>query len=716
MIRVDRSTHPAPSVLLSPAVDAAYQEAERYFASDEPRAKQVEFKFEEQRALYGDRSVREALNELFAGKCAFCESYVGVSAVAIMHHFRPKQEAVSVDGDVSRPHYWWLAYEWDNLYQSCQRCATSAGARFPVRGRRAVVRARGKTLRSREKALLVDPCWDDPDEHLIFDDEGVVAPRTPKGEHTIDVYNLNRAALVDARRAAISDALNAARVQLELSAPGGLEPLLSPTRQYAAAVRQAISRFTEARGERQPWSEFEPKVRISPAETLAAVEMLRQRPVAPLEIERVEIRDFRNIEHLQIRFADREAEMPSIPELDELEERGLLDEPEAEWTMLLGENGHGKTSVLYAVALVLMGTEARRRLKLNVDSWIRHGANVAEIVVHVRNALEPRVLRLIRDTGRWATVGDDTPASLAAYGAGRMPPLRDIGRLPRRYRVRPRVENLFDPHTDLMPARGWLLSLDEETFDFAARALRRLVLEPETTLVERVPPDVVLRRPDGPVALEQLSDGYRSMIALAVDLMSVFHMRYGSMDAAEGIVLVDELSAHLHPRWQMRIVRAFREAFPRLQVIATTHDPLCLRGLKDGEVVVLRRTTGGVLYALPPDEVPSLGGLRVDELLTSEVFGLNSTVDEELDAAFARYYRLLAQYDRTAETEREIGSLKRVLDRYRQFGSTRRERLALETADEYVAQERNRVDPDKRRALSDEARSQLLAIWASEAE
>jgi hypothetical protein len=187
------------------------------------------------------------------------------------------------------------------------------------------------------------------------------------------------------------------------------------------------------------------------------------------------------------------------------------------------------------------------------------------------------------------------------------------------------------------------------------------------------------------------------------------------MDAAEGIVLVDELGAHLHPRWQMQIVQAFRDAFPRLQFIATTHDPLCLRGMNDGEVAVLRRTGSGHVYPLPREEVPSVRGLRVDELLTSEVFGLNSTVDPELEGKFDQYYALLASHDRDAEAERRIRALREELQEYRQLGSTRRERLALEAADEYLAQEGEIADHEARTLLSSETKDLLRAIWAGDA-
>jgi predicted ATP-binding protein involved in virulence len=266
-----------------------------------------------------------------------------------------------------------------------------------------------------------------------------------------------------------------------------------------------------------------------------------------------------------------------------------------------------------------------------------------------------------------------------------------------------------------MPATRWLLSLDDESFDFAGRAIRRLLLEPESTVLHRDPPEVILRRTDDSISLHQLSDGYRSMLTLAVDLMSTFLMRFGSLDAAEGIVLVDELSAHLHPKWQMRIVRAFRQAFPRLQVIATTHDPLCLRGMLDREVVVLRQAPSGRIYDLPPEEVPSVQGLRVDELLTSEIFGLNSTVDENVDSLFRRYYQLLAMDERGTLQDAEIAELRDTLDKHRQFGTTRRERLALEAADNYAAEEQSVTDRADRLLLSDDIRKELRAIWAGEA-
>jgi uncharacterized protein (TIGR02646 family) len=718
VIRVDRRSVAAPPLLAGKEAKAALADAERHFRSHDRAAEQRLFKF---RALYARPAVMEPLEELFSHKCAFCESSVGAASAPIRHHFRPKQEAVEIDGTVSRPHYWWLAYSWDNLYLTCQQCAAIAGARFPVSGPRARFGATGEELRE-ERKLLVDPCHDEPDEHLSFADDGIVAGRTEMGAQTIEGYGLNRSSLVERRAERIRGALERLSHVDTMEQPEALEEELGPHREYTAAVRHAYVRLVERPRRPKPRRKASAKFFLGDKETASLVAAERQRPTTIVRVERIEIQDFRVIESLALQLAPPENATPGPPQAADGpdHERAFGDAPRgtAPWTMLLGENGHGKTTVLRALALALMGRAARGRAGIDVAANIRHGRPHAEIRVTVTGAIQPRVLRLDRRTGAMAMVeGDDAPALLAAYGAGRLPPPRAPRALARRYRVRPRVESLFDPHTPLMPAEQWLIDQHERdpaAFDIAARALKRLLLEEEEdTVFECHGEHVVLSRNDGHEELGQLSDGYRSMLALAADLMSHFAMRYGSFEAAEGIVLVDELGTHLHPRWQMRIVEAFKLAFPRIQFVATTHDPLCLRGLANEEVAVLRRTPDGRIFAVARDELPPLRGLRVDQLLTSEVFGLSSTVDPDLERAYNEYYALLALDDdeRTQAQEDRMRQLRVTVDRHRQLGRTRREQLALTEADRFIARERGVADPVRRRELEGEAKEQIRAIW-----
>jgi hypothetical protein len=191
--------------------------------------------------------------------------------------------------------------------------------------------------------------------------------------------------------------------------------------------------------------------------------------------------------------------------------------------------------------------------------------------------------------------------------------------------------------------------------------------------------------------------------------MKVVLRLWDSPAVAEGIVIVDELGAHLHPSWRMRIVDALREVFPRSQFLASTHDPLCLRGLVDGEVVVLRRNSEGRIVAL--DDLPPPDSMRVDQLLASEHFGLGSTVDPAQDALFADYYMLKAKPRLNARERGRMEALREQLEGRRLLGTTRRERLIYEATDEYLAREVDVTDGEEREQLREETKQRIAAAW-----
>ena len=670
-----------PAELKGEDAPAGYLRAKVHFEADDAASRQRVFRFTEE--FFDSPGVRIALRELFSGKCAFCESPIVPDSAGVTHHFRPMQEAVDANGSVSRPHYWWLAYEWENLYLACQPCATAAGASFPVARERAAVGARGDELR-REASQLLDPCGDDPGRHLQFADDGRVVHLTDRGRHTIKTYALNRRELLDARRAAIADARTLP-----------LDDRYDAKRAYAGAIRQATA--PPERPPRPPTVTSRVRDAVGRLRQAVATRLAgrteRRPPVTAVIVERLELRDFRGIRHLQVELAEPDEKDP--------------------WTMLLGENGCGKTTVLQAIALVMMGDASRKQHEKDSDELIRSGAGSATITAYLRGFIQPRKVEIVRGRG-FVTENAAVECALTAYGAARIPSSRDT-KVTEPRPDRARVEHLFDAASPLTAANHWLAQkLDDEKFDYAGRALRQLLLRPDSTVVERRGEVVVLRAGEELTELHQLSDGYRSVIALAADLMSFFMTRYGSMDAAEGVVLVDEIGAHLHPSWQMQVVKAFREAFPRLQFVATTHDPLCLRGLGDGDVVVLRRNDKREIVALPSDEVPHVSSLRVDELLTSDVFGLNSTIDPSVQRLFDRYYELLAMPDRDVDEDRELVGVREALAEYRQLGTTRRERLVLEAADAYIAQERAVAEPGARDELLESTKRRLRSIWAGE--
>ena len=159
---------------------------------------------------------------------------------------------------------------------------------------------------------------------------------------------------------------------------------------------------------------------------------------------------------------------------------------------------------------------------------------------------------------------------------------------------------------------------------------------------------------------------------------------------AEGIVLIDEIGAHLHPRWKMEIVKSLRETFPSVQFVCTTHEPLCLRGLEDDEVVVMRRNTKNRVVQLR--NLPSVKALRIDQLLTSEHFGLDSTYDTESAKLMEEYYRLLVSEN---ADKKRIQELRKNMSQIGLMGQNRRERLMLTAIDRYLTKEAKELGDDQ---------------------
>ena len=150
------------------------------------------------------------LENVFYGKCAYCEFKFEAGFVGDAEHYRPK---AGVKEDPSHPGYYWLCYDWTNLVPSCSRCNTfdGKGTQFPIAGVR-VGPASGQatldfsTLQAQERPLLLHPYPDDPSKHLAFLPDGSVKGITDRGIMSIKVYDLDREGLRDARRAAMGTA------------------------------------------------------------------------------------------------------------------------------------------------------------------------------------------------------------------------------------------------------------------------------------------------------------------------------------------------------------------------------------------------------------------------------------------------------------------------------------------------------------------------------
>jgi hypothetical protein len=177
-------------------------------------------------------------------------------------------------------------------------------------------------------------------------------------------------------------------------------------------------------------------------------------------------------------------------------------------------------------------------------------------------------------------------------------------------------------------------------------------------------PRVEAKTPDGWVRLRRLGFGYQSQIAWLVDFASrMFEIYPDSPDplAEPAVVLIDEIDLHMHPRWQRQLIGYLTDLCPNTQFIVTAHSPLVVQAAEGANIVLLRREGDHVVIDNDPDV---LRNWRVDQILTSELFGLESARPPQIEAPLKERRDLLAKpkltsrdRKRLAELEAQIGDL-----------------------------------------------------------
>ena len=305
---------------------------------------------------------------------------------------------------------------------------------------------------------------------------------------------------------------------------------------------------------------------------------------------------------------------------------------EEDTTMLFAENGGGKTALLTAIAmgLAVFQRGASKTLRLDArhdprmltldEKGQRDAAGPCKVAwtaavgetesVTWSTGVQPATGRrtnrprpILEALERLRVPGDRWPL-FVWYGVDRLGRLRS--RRPKVERTRDRWEayaSSLDPNLNEAPLLQWLQD------EFLGDVARRQQEEPErffhaavmdatvratpgvkSAWYDAVTQDPVVRFENGHVTpWSELSDGYHVYIALVADIArrAVMLNEVDGADAparVEGVVLIDELDLHLHPRWQRVALPRLREAFPRLQLIVSTHSPQVLSSAKNHQV------------------------------------------------------------------------------------------------------------------------------------
>lgn len=375
------------------------------------------------------------------------------------------------------------------------------------------------------------------------------------------------------------------------------------------------------------------------------------------------------------------------------------DGSHAGWTVFTGDNGSGKSTLLKAIAIALTGKETARSLQPSFHRWIREGQHEAIIEVGIvpdvkddnfteggrvtdkeffarmvlRNGQKEPTVEAANPTPRknYSTPQRSiwSPDARGWFSCGYGPFRRVFGASPEatRQMVAPTTERyvtMFQEAASLAEVDQWLRTLSHKSLEAKSGAKEQLDLVLEVLRDELMPNQITVDRIDSDglwlkdrnglqLSWSEMSDGYRAALALLADVLRHLISAHGLADLTDrdaqgnifftrsGVVLIDEIDAHLHPEWQREIGFWLRRHFPHIQFIVTTHSPLiCQAASPNGLFVLPEPGSADKPHALTEDEYNKVIASRPDTILLTSAFGLQNTRSPQAVAARADYARL----------------------------------------------------------------------------
>jgi predicted ATPase len=317
------------------------------------------------------------------------------------------------------------------------------------------------------------------------------------------------------------------------------------------------------------------------------------------------------------------------------------------WHVVLGDNGSGKSSFLRSVALGLVGPKEARAARQDWNAWLRSGEDFGLVRIDIipdtkydsfsgkgrtgRTSVVSASVRLDRleESGldvelEKRTVSRRLEAGRHVWGTGHgwfsaaFGPFRRFTggdqEAERSFLSNPKLGahiSVFGENVALTEGLYWLRELNYKKLEHAhspeGGLLRRLMqfvnqegFLPHSIKLKKVTSDgVEFEDANGfPVSVEELSDGYRSVLSMTFELIRQLSRHYSedqifddqnSRVIVPGVAMVDEIDAHLHPTWQKKVGFWFTEHFPNFQFIVTTHSPLICQASVKGSIFLLPR-------------------------------------------------------------------------------------------------------------------------------
>lgn len=329
-----------------------------------------------------------------------------------------------------------------------------------------------------------------------------------------------------------------------------------------------------------------------------------------------------------------------------------------QWTVLLGNNNTGKTSLLRALSRVRDITPTNpNNNKANLGDYLDNhfyymkGDYLNDYSVSFSLSNFRSEIHRIKDNcysiSRSSSVLD---ISIYGYGVSRYPSQNKLSEF-----FGESCDSLMSIDQRLLNLEEWILKIETSKNSGNVQAQRQYPILHSVICESKLFPDiksfkvetdekynfsVLFETASGWVNYSQLPSGYQTMLSWVADFCYRMFVRYKDSENPlhePAIVLIDEIDLNLHPEWQRKIVPLLSEAFPNTQFIATTHSPFVIQSMEDVNLYVLSRDENGkgVITRVPGN---NFTGWSVEEILT-DIMGLDERINSD------KYNELMAKFD-----------------------------------------------------------------------
>jgi predicted ATP-binding protein involved in virulence len=409
------------------------------------------------------------------------------------------------------------------------------------------------------------------------------------------------------------------------------------------------------------------------------------------------------------------------------------------WTMLLGDNAIGKSTLLKCIALGLCNASdaaALTRISDMNSEFIRAGETQGSITIELqRGKLLKKTSKkytitttITKDaTGTSEVISQQTSSPtetekfpwadifVCGYGSSRS---QAADTSHERYKIFEAVQSLFSHEVRLQNPELILLRQDPEIRILLQEKLQNiLMLDEEDYQIDASKTGLNVAGRWGKVNFNKLSDGYRSTTLWVLDFLGwlIYAGRLGANNEIGGILIIDELEQHLHPRWQRNIVELLRRQFPKTQIIASTHTPLLAAGVADIDescLLKLERDENNEIKVVTIDR-SEIAGKRADQILTSHAFDLLTTRNNKSHDEIDKYTDLLSKPSLTTDESAELERLQPLVQSRLTISETPTAQKVEQLLEEALKTIAHEYSPA---ILDIEAKRQLQALFESDDE